>query len=273
MKERRIDPALYDKKFFLTQCGGFEEFLKGGIGWKLLYAFSLADIKEGMQILDVGTGRGELAVKCAEAGAHAKGIDYSQAAIKISKESLKRVDKEVAKRVVFERMDAKKISYPGKSFDVVFMIDVIEHLYPEETKPALLEIKRVLKPGGRVIIHTPNIWPLKPLYFLAGVFFQWWEKQRVHVNEQSFFSLHRNLSLFGGKRRVFLRPRGRYFSGALYGAVKAKKVPAWTVRLAGLLDRISENKAVSFCIYHTPLVFFLGTDLWAVVETPREVDD
>jgi len=44
--------------------------------------------------------------------------------------------------------------FPDDYFDVVTMWDVIEHLYdPFET---LIEIRRVLKPGGKLIISTPN---------------------------------------------------------------------------------------------------------------------
>jgi cyclopropane fatty-acyl-phospholipid synthase-like methyltransferase len=114
---RSVPAKLYTKKYYLSSCRGFEEFLKGDISERLLYAFSLADLKKGAQILDVGSGRGELLVKCAQAGATAKGIDYSQAAVEIAKESLNRVEKEVVKRVSIKRMNAKKILYPAESFD------------------------------------------------------------------------------------------------------------------------------------------------------------
>lgn len=268
---RSVPPEVYTKKFFLTECGRFKELLRGEISQRVLYALSLANLKKGMHVLDVGAGRGELAIKCAEEGASAKAIDYSQAAIKSAKENLKKVDKDIAKRVTFERMDAKKLSYPDKSFDAVFMIGVVEHLYPEELKQVFLEIKRVLKPGGRVVILTsPNAWLIKPLYFLAGIFFRWWKKHGMHVNEQSFFSLHRNLRLFQGRVRVFLRPEKKTFSGAIYGF---KKIPSWTVRLAGLLDKFFDNEVISFLIYHTPLAFFLGVKLWAVVEIPKKADN
>lgn len=264
---RTIPSKLYDKEYFLTKCGGFEEFLKGGICQRLLYALSLVDLEEGMSVLDVGAGRGEIAIKCAEAGAYVKAIDYSQAAIEIARESLKRVDKKIAERVVFEKMNAKKISYPDKSFDAVFMIDVVEHLYPEELRRGFLEIKRVLKPGGRVIIHTGNFWLLKPFYFLARIFLRW-RKQELHVNEQNFFSLHHNLRPFGGKIRIFFRPRKKYFFGAVHGV--RRLLPFWAVSLASFLDKLWENTAISFLIYHTPLALFLGTDLWAIVEVPKK---
>ena len=263
---KSVPARLYTKKYYLGSCRGFEEFLKGGISERLLYAFSLANLKKGMQILDIGSGRGELVVKCAEAGVSAKGIDYSQAAVEIAKKGLKRMDRKVVKRILIEKMNAKKISYPDNSFDVIFMIDVAEHLYPEELRQVFMGIKRALKPDGRVIIHTPNAWLIKLITFLTQVFFRW-EGHPGHVNEQSFFSLRRELKFFGGRKRIFFRPRKKCFS-EIAGSVK--NLPFWTVRLAGLLDRIWENKFLSFLIYCTPLVFFLGTDLWAIVELSKK---
>lgn len=269
MSQSRSVPAeIYNKKFFLIECERDEKLLKGKTPSRFLDVLALANLKKGMNVLDVGTGRGELAIKCAEKGAVVKAIDYSQTAIKIAKENLKRVDKDIAKRVFFGKMNAKKMIYPDKSFAVVFMIAVVEHLYPQELKQVFLEIKRILKPGGKLIILTfPNAWLIKPLYFLAGIFFRWWKKNGMHVNEQDFFSLRRNLRLFQGKTRVFFRPEKKIFSGAIYGF---KKAPFWTVRLAGWLDNLFDNKVVTFLIYQTPLVLFLGLNLWAVVEIPAE---
>ena len=49
----------------------------------------------------------------------------------------------------------KKLPYNKNSFDFVFAGEVIEHII--EAKKFLLEIKRVLKPGGFLILTTPNL--------------------------------------------------------------------------------------------------------------------
>jgi 2-polyprenyl-3-methyl-5-hydroxy-6-metoxy-1,4-benzoquinol methylase len=263
---KTVSSRIYTKEYYLSSCRGFEEFLRGGVAERLIYASSLANLKKGMHVLDVGSGRGELVVLCARAGALAWGIDYSQEALKIAKESIRGVERGVAERINFKKMNAKKISHLDKSFDVVFMIDVVEHLYPEELKQALLEIKRVLKPGGKVIIHTPNVWLIKLINFLAKIFFKW-EEYKVHVNEQSFFSLRRELRFFGGRMRIYLRPRRECFSEITRSV---KSLPSWTINLAGFLDKLWENRIVSFMIYRTPLAVFLGTDLWAVIELSKE---
>lgn len=53
---------------------------------------------------------------------------------------------------VFGRGEA--IPFPDESFDTVLMIEVIEHV--EGDRQTLKEIRRVLRPGGRLILATPN---------------------------------------------------------------------------------------------------------------------
>ncbi|MFC1790646.1 methyltransferase domain-containing protein [Patescibacteria group bacterium] len=271
VKTRSVPAKIYTKEFFQTECERIGKPLKNGIPQRFLYALKLMNLKKGMNVLDVGAGRGELAIRCAQKGAEVKAIDYSRAAVEIAKGNLRVADKGTASRIVFKKMNAKKLIYPDKYFDIVFMGDVVEHLYPEELRQVFLEIKRVLRSGGKVIIRTsPNAWLIKPLYFFARIFFPWWKKHGMHVNEQSFFSLHRNLKLFQGKTRVFFRPRKNTFSGAVCGF---EKVPSRTARLAGRLDKLFDNEVISFLIYQTPLVLFLGVNLWAVVKIPKERDD
>lgn len=80
---------------------------------------------------------------------------------------------EISQRVKYRRMDECDLSdhtfnysvvdvenaplpFGENSFDVVIFAEVIEHLTMDPVA-ALLEIKRVLKPGGRLILTTPNV--------------------------------------------------------------------------------------------------------------------
>lgn len=265
MVTRSISSKYYDKEYFAL-CGGHREFFKGKISENLYYAYKLAKIKKGMEVLDIGAGRGELAVKCAQAGALVKAIDYSGAAIKIALDNLAvRAGKEVAQRVTFRKMNAKKITFPENSFEVVFMNDVVEHLYPEELKLAILEIRRVIRPGGRLIIHTPNVGLIRPVSFLAKILFRW-DSPKQHVNEQSWFSLKNELKVLGENSRVFFRARRQYFSEPVR---LIKGLPSWSASIAKILDTVWENKIISLVIYNTPLAYLLGTDLWAVVTVEK----
>jgi SAM-dependent methyltransferase len=63
--------------------------------------------------------------------------------------------------------EAERFPYADASFDAAVCSEVIEHL---KYDPAhmLREINRVLKPGGRLILTTPNITSVTALYRLLG---------------------------------------------------------------------------------------------------------
>lgn len=60
--------------------------------------------------------------------------------------------------------DAENLPFKDKSFDFVFCVGILHHL--ENQKQALLEIKRVLKSGGKVFISEPTKWSLNLPYYL-----------------------------------------------------------------------------------------------------------
>lgn len=67
--------------------------------------------------------------------------------------------------VRFQREDILASSFPDNYFDVVLSDTVIQHL-PDYRK-AIRELRRITKPGGRVIISTVNFWNFHALYKLS----------------------------------------------------------------------------------------------------------
>jgi SAM-dependent methyltransferase len=51
--------------------------------------------------------------------------------------------------------DLTKMAFPDDSFDLVFLGEVIEHIY--DLPEAIKEVKRILKPGGYLALTTPNL--------------------------------------------------------------------------------------------------------------------
>ena len=164
-----VSSSLYTEEYFRTACEGFDVFNTSEgeqLSRRLASAFSLAEVKPGMVVLDVGCGRGEILRHAAQLGADAYGIDYAPVAVNMSRQVIDPLNG-VAQppagvapgRTAVYLADAKTLPFPDASFDRVLMFDVVEHLHPWELDRALAEVRRVLKPDGRFIVHTaPNIW-------------------------------------------------------------------------------------------------------------------
>jgi len=159
---RRVNPKVYTKEYYLTDCTGHEEFKKtsgDSLEPRLQELIKYFKVKSGMRVLDIGCGRGEMVLFCAKNGADAVGIDYSKDAIKLAKHAQASKPEKLKAKMSFYTMDAKKMKFNDSSFDSVILTDVVEHLYPEELAIVFQEIKRVLKKNGTLVIHTaPNKW-------------------------------------------------------------------------------------------------------------------
>lgn len=96
------------------------------------------------KVLDFGCGSGILVDELAKQGYQTYGLDNHKDAIKFGLlQGIKNI----------KVIDTYKINFQNNTFDVVFFLDVLEHIYDE--KQVLNEIIRVLKPGGIVIIMVP----------------------------------------------------------------------------------------------------------------------
>lgn len=160
VKPKRVDPAEYTESYYLTDCEGFDLFAESGgsqLSPRLARALELAAIQPGHRVLDVACGRGEMVVQAALRGAQAFGIDYASAAMKLAQRIIRDQTANCDGSAVTVRMDATRIGFPPATFDTVFMLDFVEHVYHHELEQAFDEALRVLKPSGQLIIHTsPN---------------------------------------------------------------------------------------------------------------------
>ena len=156
----RVEPEVYTGDYYLTNCHGYEDFVVSGgrnVGPRFVKALSLAGELRGKRVLDVGCGRGELVIQSAMRGAEAWGIDYAEAAVQIAERALNGADAALRERMHAVQMDVKALRFEDGQFDAVFMMDVVEHLYPHELSQAFEELRRVTRPGGHIVLHTsPN---------------------------------------------------------------------------------------------------------------------
>jgi 2-polyprenyl-6-hydroxyphenyl methylase/3-demethylubiquinone-9 3-methyltransferase len=104
---------------------------------------ALGDVR-GLRVLDIGCGKGRFARHLESAGAEVVALDPSSAMIGHAS-GLRRL-----------RASASRLPFASGSFDRIIAIEVLEHLSPPGCDAAIAEVRRVLRPGGRVAIIDKN---------------------------------------------------------------------------------------------------------------------
>lgn len=107
-----------------------------------------ASLARGKTVLDLGCNGGHGTSIIGKACSHVTGVDVSPAAIAAAQA------KHASDKVEFRLVDGISLPFPSQSFDLVTSCQVIEHL--AEYEAYLGEIRRVLKPGGLLLVTTPN---------------------------------------------------------------------------------------------------------------------
>jgi len=118
-------------------------------------ALELADIKRDEKILDVGFGTGwvlEKMIKLINPIQKIHGIDFSQGMIQIVRENLKK--KFLDNRVIIVKGNVLNLPYKNESFHVIFASFILDLQRIADFNKLLVEIKRVLKPNGRIILTS-----------------------------------------------------------------------------------------------------------------------
>lgn len=103
----------------------------------------LSDFKKGMKVLDIGIGTGLLIEKITEY-LEIYGIDISEKMMEKAQEK--------GLPIILSKGDFCRIPFPDKIFDRVISTFAFHHVYPEKKQFAFIEMTRVLKVGGYLII-------------------------------------------------------------------------------------------------------------------------
>lgn len=129
------------------------DLLNDEIGYEHLHRYySIAPILKGKKVLDIACGEGYGTAIIAAFATSAVGVDIDEEAIKLA------VEKYTIKQnnIEFKYGSATNIPYENELFDVVVSFETIEHLSIEMQQQFMLEIKRVLRPEGVLVMSTPD---------------------------------------------------------------------------------------------------------------------
>jgi SAM-dependent methyltransferase len=142
----RIYPPSYHAFDFSEQDFGVVYKIRSRLEAKRLLSFC-KDLPASARILDVGCGDGfhlKLLRDYGEKSWTLEGVDLDERAVEMAEKSGLKV----------HLGSIEDLRLPENSFDLAFMIQTVEHL--EKPVEILAAVKRVLKPGGRLVVVTDN---------------------------------------------------------------------------------------------------------------------
>lgn len=207
---------------------GFEAFKQGNLDPRYRRFLRHLPIG-GKRILDIGCGRGEIVNYCARAGAkRAVGLDFSPEAIQIAAE----LNRDCPTAELVE-MEAADIRFEN-AFDVIFMLDVVEHIPDAEMQTVYERVHAALSRDGMLLVHTP-------------LFSSREERDRsdvipsvcgMHCNKQTRETLSADLRKHGFRRySTNVWGKAPAFSVAVFGYVVMQAFDAFVEAVPAFLGR------------------------------------
>lgn len=268
MRQARVSADYYNKDFFLKHMQGWKIFTNGKIPHRFYDAMSLVKVKPNETILDIGSGRGEIVFLSANSGAKVTAIDHSKSSIDLINDKLKQYPLKRGSITPIV-MDAQKLLFNSESYDKIFFLEILEHLYPDEVTRSLNEMVRVLKPGGKIVISTgPSRLLINPILFLSKFLLKQfvWESRKYHVNEQSYFSLNRLLKSTGLPYKIYLKDDTNWFYGQISGN---KKINYTVKRFIKTFNTVWDLKIMQYTRKLPIINFLLCSSFLVEIEKPN----
>jgi SAM-dependent methyltransferase len=123
----------------------------------------------GRRVLDLGCGKGRFARTLAARGARVVGLDVSAAMLS------------AASGAALDRVQgsARRLPFRDGSFDAAIAVEVFEHLEPRTIDDACDELRRVLRPGGLLVLVDKNALAMNSRRpWLPAVAVKWLDQRR-----------------------------------------------------------------------------------------------
>lgn len=141
MKILESAPGRYDRGIRMLTLGRVDK----------VYDRLTSQITQGQKVLDIGCGTGALTLRAIQKGAAVKGIDVNARMLEIARKRVNETDRSQNAELC-EMGVAELESEASESYDIVMSGLCFSELTEDELHYTLKEAKRILKPGGRLLI-------------------------------------------------------------------------------------------------------------------------
>jgi ubiquinone/menaquinone biosynthesis C-methylase UbiE len=152
------DSDFYDQEYYFNLE---YRYSSGAIRSRNSNVLAGIGLVEGKRVLELGCGGGFFANELTKRGAKVSGVDYAVAGINFARCRYPQLDLHVGSAYELPLL------FEAESFDVVTLLDVIEHMSDHEK--LVDNVRYVLKSGGRFVVSTDlvdGVWARKPWSWL-----------------------------------------------------------------------------------------------------------
>ncbi|MBZ5615782.1 MAG: class I SAM-dependent methyltransferase [Acidobacteriia bacterium] len=119
-------------------------------------------IHAGERVLDIGCGTGTLVERCLRRGAYVTGLDSSEFMLKEAEKHCIAAGGSSRSTLVRDSVTQLRKHFPAESFDVITSTMALGEFPHEYLDYILGDCRRLLRPGGRLII-ADEVWPERPV--------------------------------------------------------------------------------------------------------------
>ena len=217
-----------------------------------------ADLAPGQRVLDLGCGWAYGTYWARAIGCRVAGVDLGMDQLRWARRTL-----EGGSGLGLTNANAKALPFRDMSFDRAFSVEMMEHVFRPDREAVLAEIARVLKPGGRLALSTPN--PSSPIEAVKRLAVRWPALRRrlpsscfpeAADDARAYHPYHYHHPLALAELRERLERAGFDVDGSLRFLFVAKTLPSSLLAAARSAEAVAER---------LPLVNRLGatTLVWA----------
>lgn len=140
------------QKYYAWRANNYD----AGAGFEVEHhaeALRLAEVRVGQRVLDVACGTGRGTVGLAQAvgtTGQVDALDLSDAMLNQARTKIEKLG--LGSQVHFKQGNARELPYPADHFDVVYNGYMFDLIPLDGFMPILIEMARVLKPGGKLVL-------------------------------------------------------------------------------------------------------------------------